>query len=94
MEPPTDDYGLIAPISLPPDGHAPGGVSGPAEYDGFFRIHHTEVSDAAWVTQVLSVTRGVTDDLPDTTLDEAERADLLDGITLLLQHALHVSSDQ
>ncbi|MFH8347926.1 hypothetical protein [Streptomyces sp. NPDC018045] len=93
-QPSADDYGLIAPVSIPRDGQAPGGVSGPDEYDSFFRIRHDEVSTTTWVAQTLSVTRKVTDDLSSTNLDEADRADLLDGITLLLQHAVSLTTDQ
>ncbi|MEV5510334.1 hypothetical protein [Streptomyces orinoci] len=92
-QPPPDDHGLIAPVSLPRTGQAPGEVSGPEEYDGFFRIHHGEISDTAWAAQTLAVTRKVADDLPGTSLDEAERADLLDGMNLLLQHALTLTTD-
>ncbi|POX38593.1 hypothetical protein C3486_22510 [Streptomyces sp. Ru73] len=92
--PTTDDYGLIAPITLPPDGHAPGDVSGPAEYDAFFRIAHDDVSAAEWSAQALSVSQQVTEDLQTTSLADGERADLLDGIAVLLQHALRITADQ
>ncbi|MFD9813510.1 hypothetical protein [Streptomyces sp. NPDC059080] len=88
----ADDHGLIAPVSLPRDGTAPGKLSGPDEYDAFFRIHYDDVSDAAWAQQALAVTRKVADDLRDSSLGEAERADLLDGMNLLLQHALALTA--
>ncbi|MER6071819.1 hypothetical protein ACFYZB_40415 [Streptomyces sp. NPDC001852] len=91
-QPPPDDFGLIAPLSLPRDGRAPGEVSGPEEYDAFFRIHHDDVTSGAWAAQALTVTRKVADDLSGTSLDEAERADLLDGLALLLQHALSLDA--
>lgn len=82
-----DDYGLIAPISLPHDGQAPTELSGPDEYDSFFRIQRDDVTGNAWVVQTLEVTHKVADDLRESSLDGEERADLLDGLTLLLQHA-------
>ncbi|MFF4602936.1 hypothetical protein ACFY12_09325 [Streptomyces sp. NPDC001339] len=87
-----DDHGLISPITLPRDGHAPGNVSGPDEYDSYFRIRHADTSPTAWAHHVLSVTSSVTDDLPATSLDQEERADLLDGIALLLQHTVRLTA--
>lgn len=91
---PSDDYGLIAPLSLPRDGRAPGEVSGPEEYDAFFRIEHDGVSHVDWASQVLAVTRVVADDLDASSLSAEDRTDLLDGLTLLLQHALHLATDK
>jgi hypothetical protein len=91
-KPPPDDYGLVAPISLPRDGLAPTELSGPDEYDSFFRIQRDDVPGNAWVIQTLEVTHKVADDLRETSLDGEERADLLDGLTLLLQHALTIAT--
>jgi hypothetical protein len=93
-QPLPDDFGLIAPISLPLDGQAPGTASGPDEYDAFFRIHHDNVSSDDWTRQILAVTRTVADDVDSTSLGEKDRADLLDGLTLLLQHALRLTTDK
>jgi hypothetical protein len=91
-KPSPDDYGLIAPISLPHDGQAPAELSGPDEYDSFFRIERDDVTGSTWVIQTLEVSHKVADDLRETSLDGEERADLLDGLTLLLQHALTIAT--
>ncbi|MGW2006164.1 hypothetical protein [Streptomyces nigrescens] len=88
----VDDYHLIAPITLPGDGRAPGDVkalSDSDEYDAYFRIEHqSDISPDTWMKTVLSVAEQVSDDLPATSLEESEQAQILDGLAIILQHTL------
>ncbi|MFF8311108.1 hypothetical protein [Streptomyces lydicus] len=88
----ADDYRLIAPITLPGNGQAPGEVkpiSETDEYDAYFRIEHEDdISQGAWVHTVLTIAEKVRADLPATSLEDGEQAQILDGIAIILQHTL------
>lgn len=92
------DHGLVAAITVPRDGLAPGAserLSDAAEYDSYFRIQHDDVTDLGWACTVLAVTAKVTEDLPATSLDDRERAHLLDGISIILRSSLqHLAAQQ
>lgn len=88
------DYDLIAPISLPENGIAPTAPGSQeqtddvAEYDAYFRIEHTEMAPRAWAATVKSVFKDVSQDLPETSLDNEEKARLLDGMAIVLMDSL------
>ncbi|MEU5242341.1 hypothetical protein ACH4UR_33865 [Streptomyces lydicus] len=88
----VDDYRLIAPITLPSNGQAPGEVkpiSETDEYDAYFRIEHEDdMSQGEWVHTVLTIAEKVRADLPATSLEDGEQAQILDGIAIILQHTL------
>lgn len=88
-EPP--DLGLVATVSLPPEGRVPdpttGGATG-AEYDRYFRISRVDGDIEGWTRSCVAVTGALLDDLPDGGLSDAERADLLHGLVLVLRSTL------
>ncbi|UMO99829.1 hypothetical protein [Amycolatopsis sp. EV170708-02-1] len=79
------------PVSLPADGRVPDSVTGAAttaEYDGYFRISREEGDLTGWTRSCLGATGRLMDDLPSGGLTDAERADLMCGLVLVLQSTL------
>lgn len=90
-EVPEPDYGVVRPVSLPPDGRIPDpatGSSTPAEYDRYFRILRDDPSLLRWSRSCLEVQERLLDDLNASGLTPDERCEVLRGCVLILQTTL------
>ncbi|MCX5205986.1 hypothetical protein OG897_31775 [Streptomyces sp. NBC_00237] len=96
---PAPDFGLVTPVSLPPDGRIPdpdSGASGPQEYDEYFRIRRSDGDLLDWSESCLGVARQLIDDLcgtdtgdPEGTgLDPADQRDILSGLLVVMETTL------
>jgi hypothetical protein len=86
------DLGLVDAVSLPAAGRVPDPVTGAAtgaEYDRYFRITRADGDLEAWTRSCVAATGALLDDLPEGGLHDAERADLLHGLVLVLRSTLN-----
>lgn len=85
------DFGIIAPIAIPPGSRVPDRVSGQStstEYDRYFRIRRDHVGLREWTSSCLEVQQRVLADLADTGLTAEEHRSLLHGLVLTGNEAL------
>lgn len=78
------DFGLIAPLSLPPESKIPDPASGSstaAEYDMYFRIVRDNPGLLNWSRTCLEIYRAQIEDLDKTSLSPEEKYRLLKGLT-------------
>ncbi|MET0416198.1 MAG: hypothetical protein ABW022_09280 [Actinoplanes sp.] len=86
----NQDYGLIAPITLPVNGRIPDpeGTSSKAEYDNYFRLERERPDLEAWSRSCLDVQRRILADLDLTELSAEDRCDILAGCLVVLHATL------
>jgi hypothetical protein len=77
------DYGLVAPLALPPDSKVPDphtGGSTDAEYDLYFRIVRNDPGLLQWSRTCVRIERELTEDLERTSLSAEEKHRILQGL--------------
>ena len=82
-EHPAPDYGLVSPLSIPEGSKVPDpktGVSGPEEYDLYFRILRDNRGLLAWSESCLRIGGALLDDLRDADLSAEDKLRILEGL--------------
>ena len=77
------DYGLVAPLALPPDSKVPDprtGGSTDVEYDLYFRIVRNDPGLLEWSRTCARIDRELTEDLERTSLSADEKYRILQGL--------------
>ena len=77
------DYGLVAPLALPPDSKVPDpstGGSTDAEYDLYFRIVRNDPGLLEWSRTCARIDRELLEDLERTSLAAEEKYRILQGL--------------
>lgn len=77
------DFGLIAPLAIPPDSKVPDpetGSSTPDEYDVYFRITRDDPSLLAWSKTCLRVDQELRSDLDRSSLSLDEKTKILEAL--------------
>jgi hypothetical protein len=77
------DFGLIAPLAIPPDSKVPDpetGASTPDEYDVYFRIVRDDPSLLAWSRTCLRIDEELRSDLDRSSLSATDRAQILEAL--------------
>lgn len=77
------DFGLIAPLALPPDSLVPDpetGSSTPDEYDVYFRIVRDDPSLLAWSRTCLRIDQELRSDLDRSSLSLDEKTKILEAL--------------
>jgi len=77
------DYGLVAPLGLPPESKAPDpktGLSTEEEYDRYFRIVRDDPGLLAWSRTCARIDGEVLEDLERTSLTPEDKVRILQGL--------------
>lgn len=77
------DYGLVSPLSIPEGSKVPHpktGVSGPEEYDLYFRIVRDNGGLVAWSQSCLRIGGALLDDLRHAELSAEDKCRILEGL--------------
>jgi len=77
------DYGLVAPLALPPDSKIPDGEaegSNEEEYDLYFRIVRDDPGLLQWTRTCVRIDRELLEDLERTSLSPEEKYRILQGL--------------
>jgi hypothetical protein len=85
------DFGLVAPLAVPPDSRVPEGLadgSSPEEYDRYFRILRDRPGLPEWTRHCLRVEAELVADLDRSSLPREERGRVLEGLLAIYRVTL------